>query len=482
MARPDPAAELARLQEALLKKQASRSLYAFVEQAWAILQPSQSFQRNWHIPLICEYLEAVSVGQLKRLVINLPPRYMKSLLVSVMWPAWEWLRDPTSRWVFVSYSDQLSSKHSLDRRTLITSGWYRQNWGDRVQLSADQNAKHEFQNHRRGVMVATSIGGSITGKGGNRIVVDDPHNPLQAESDAQRETAIRYFTQTLSTRLDDKRHGAMVVVMQRLHEQDLTATCVDLGFELLSLPAESECRTEIVFPRSGRRHVRETGDLLWPEREGPDELAHQKRVLGSAAFAGQYQQRPAPVDGNIFKKDWWQFYDELPAEVQEFAQSWDMAFKDGPDNDYVVGLVAARHGSQIYLVDRVKGQWSFSETCRQFEALAMRYPQAVRKLVEDAANGPAIVSFLGDRIEGVIAVTPQGGKIARARAAQPRVEAGNIYLPNPRPHGVLIEERAWVDDFLHACTVFPRGRHDDDVDAFTQLVTGWEEEIEWVFY
>ena len=130
----------------------------------------------------------------------------------------------------------------------------------------------------------------------------------------------------------------------------------------------------------------------------------------------------------------------------------------------------------------MKGQCNFSETCRQFEALSQRYPHAVRKLVEDAANGPAIVSSLGDRIEGVIAVTPQGGKIARARAAQPRVEAGNIYLPNPRPYGVLIEERAWVDDFLHACTVFPRGRHDDDVDAFTQLVTSWEEEIEWVFF
>jgi predicted phage terminase large subunit-like protein len=381
--------------------------------------------------------------------------------------------------VFVSYSDQLSSKHSLDRRTLITSAWYRQNWGDIVQLSVDQNVKHEFQNQRRGVMVATSIGGSITGKGGNRIVVDDPHNPLQAESDAQRETAIRYFTQTLSTRLDDKRRGAIVVVMQRLHEQDLTATCVDLGFELLSLPAEAETRTEIVFPRSGRRLMRETRELLWPEREGLDELAIQKRILGSAAYAGQYQQRPAPADGNIFKEDWWKFYDELPPEV-EYAQSWDMSFKDGPDNDYVVGLVGARSGSRIYLVDRVKGQWDFTETCKQFEALAKRYPQAVRKLVEDAANGPAIISSLGARIEGVIAVTPQGGKLARARAAQPRVEAGDIYLPNPRPNGVLMESRAWVDDFIHACTVFPRGRHDDDVDAFTQLVTGWKEEEEWV--
>ena len=221
------------------------------------------------------------------------------------------------------------------------------------------------------------------------------------------------------------------------------------------------------------RLTRDTGDVLWPAREDRPELAQQKQLLGSAAFAGQYQQRPAPAGGLIFQRAWFQFYDDLPPGL-EIAQSWDMAFKDGKDNDYVVGLVAGRCGAAIYAIDRVKGQWAFSETCRQVEALVRRYPDASTILIEDTANGPAIIDALTHRIAGIIAVTPEGGKLARAQAAQPRVEAGNVYLPNPRPHGTLIPERAWVEDFLHQLTVFPHGAHDDDVDAFTQLLVRWQ--------
>jgi predicted phage terminase large subunit-like protein len=326
-------------------------------------------------------------------------------------------------------------------------------------------------------MIATSTLGSVTGKGGDRIIVDDLHNPLQAESDAQRETALNYFRQTLATRLDNKKTGAMVVVMQRLHERDLSALCLDLEFQQVCLPAEAETRTEIRFP-SGRIHVREPGDLLWPAREGRDELETQKRMLGSVAYAGQYQQRPAPAGGAIFQRDWFRYYDELP-QFEEVAQSWDMAFKDKRDNDFVVGLVAGRRGADIYLIDRVKGQWAFSESCRQVEALRQRYPASGVILIEDTANGPAIVDALRHRVSGIIAVQPEGGKVARAQAAQPWVEAGNVYLPNPRPFGRLIPEREWVDDFLYQLTVFPNGAHDDDVDAFTQLLVRWQRPAEY---
>ena len=285
-------------------------------------------------------------------------------------------------------------------------------------------------------MIATSIAGSTTGKGCSRIVVDDPHNPTQAESDAQREAALAYFSRTLSTRLDNKNDDAIVVVMQRLHERDLAALCLDLGFTLVCLPAEAEIPTRFVFPRSPRVYNRLPGDVLWPEREGPAVLAKQKVLLGSAAYAGQYQQRPAPAGGAIFQRDWFPNYVELP-EGLEIAQSWDMAFKDNRDNDYVVGLVAGRRGADIYVIDRVKGQWAFSESCRQVEALTRRYPDTGKILIEDAANGPAIIDALTHRIPGIIAVSPEGGKLARAHAAQPRVEAGNVYLPHPRPHGTL---------------------------------------------
>jgi predicted phage terminase large subunit-like protein len=461
------------LQDALLKLGAQRSLRAYVEQAWPILEPHTPFTPNWHIDLLVEYLEAVTAGEIRTLLINVPPRTMKSLLVSVLWPTWEWLRRPGGRWIFSSYAETLALKHSVDRRTVVQSAWYQGRWGHHVQLASDQNVKGEFQNTQRGVMIATSVGGSVTGQGGDRIIVDDLHNPQQAESDAQRQTALAYFQQTLATRLDNKKAGAIVVVMQRLHERDLAAVCQDLGFTHVCLPAEAEVRTEIVFPRSGRIVVREPGDLLWPAREGRAELETQHRMLGSAVYAGQYQQRPAPAGGLIFQRAWLQYYDELPPGL-EIAQSWDMAYKDQKDNDYVVGLVAGRRGADIYLMDRVKGQWAFSESCRQVETLVRKYPETGTILIEDAANGPAIIDVLRHRLSGIVAVTPEGGKLARAQAAQPRVEAGNVYLPNPRPHGTLLAERAWVDDFVYQLTVFPHGAHDDDVDAFTQLLVRWQ--------
>jgi predicted phage terminase large subunit-like protein len=458
-----------KLQDALLKRRAEQSLRSYVEQAWPILEPEVPFLSNWHIDYLVEHLEAVTAGQMTRLLINLPPRYMKSLLVSVFWPTWEWIQAPHRRWLFASYAESLSSKHSMDRRTILQSPWYQYRWGHRVTLASDQNVKQEFLNTRRGHMIATSIGGSATGKGGDRIVVDDPHNPMQAESDLQREAARTYFSRTLLTRLDNKNEGAIVVVMQRLHEQDLSALCLALGFTHVCLPAEAEGPARFVFPRSQRVYNRADGDVLWPEREGPAVLAKQKVALGSAAYAGQYQQRPAPVGGLLFRRDWFKLYDELP-RATTWLQSWDMTFKDTPSSDYVVGLQAARVGADIYVIDRVTGQWDFTETCRQVLQLKRRYPQTQTILIEEAANGPAIINVLGRHVPGIIPVTPEGGKFARAQAAQPIVEAGNVWLPNPEPHGRRLPERAWVDAFLHQLCVFPTGTHDDDVDAFSQLV------------
>ena len=277
-----------------------------------------------------------------------------------------------------------------------------------VQLSSDQNVKGEFRNTRQGVMCATSVGGSATGKGGDRIIVDDLHNPQQADSDAQREAALRFFRETLSTRLDTPKTGAIVVVMQRLHEADLSARCLELGYLHLCLPVEADAATDIVFPVSDRVVTREPGHLLWPAREGRTELAIQRRQLGSTAFDTQYQQRPAPAGGRLFKRAWFKFYDERP-RVSTWLASWDMSFKGGPSNDYVVGLQAAREGADVYLVDRVKGQWDFTETRRQVVRLHGRYPQTQTTLIEEAANGPAIINVLTRQIAGIIQSCPMAG-------------------------------------------------------------------------
>lgn len=464
-----------RVRDELLTRLAERSLSAYVHEAWPILEPDTPFLPNWHIDLIAEYLEAVTAGEITRLVINMPPRYGKSMLVSVFWPTWEWIRAPHTRWLFASYSESLATKHSLDRRVLLQSPYYRRRWGRRFRLTSDQNEKTEYRNDRRGLMCATSVGGSATGKGGNRIVIDDPHNPVQAESDAQRRHAIDFFLTTLSTRLDDKKRGAIVLVMQRLHTRDLTAVCLEHGYTHVSLPAEAETRTVIDFPRSKRTVTREAGDLLWPEREGPAEIAGQKTMLGAYGFAGQYQQRPTPRGGGMFKRDWWQFYDELPAGLEELAQSWDLAFKGGGDVDFVVGLVAARRGPDIYLVDRFKERATFQQTLVAIRRMHAQYPNARSIFVEDAANGPAVIDTLKREIPGIIEVRPEGGKYTRASACEPRVEAGNVFLPRPTaPNGARLPSRAWVEDFIEQLAVFPKGEHDDDVDAFTQLLVRWQ--------
>jgi hypothetical protein len=231
------------LVDALLKIEAETSLRRYMEQAWPILEPDVPCRPNWHIDYVAEHLEAVTAGTITRLLINLPPRTMKSSLVSVGWPTWEWIHKPESRWIFASLAEGLASKHSSDRRTLLQSPWYQTRWGHRVQLATDQNVKTEFANTRRGAMVATSIGGSITGRGGGRIVVDDPHNPMQVDSAVSLHAVREYFTRTLSTRLDDNKTGAVVVVMHRLHEQDLSALCRDLD------TPTSVCRPK---PRRGR--------------------------------------------------------------------------------------------------------------------------------------------------------------------------------------------------------------------------------------
>jgi predicted phage terminase large subunit-like protein len=467
----DDRRRLAARQDELLTRQATTSLRRFVEWAWPVVEPA-AFQPNWHIDVITEYLEAVTAGDIRQLVINIPPRYGKSLLVSVFWPCWEWIARPGGRWLFASYAETLARQHARNRLRLLRSGWYRQRWGRQVQLTRDHQTALEHHNTAGGAMIATSVGGSITGKGGNRIVIDDPHNPTEAESDMQRAHAVDYFRQTLSTRLDDKTHDAIVLVMQRLHTQDLAGLCLELGFHHLCLPAVAPTRTTIVFPRSKRTLVREAGAPLWSARESLAQLDAQRRVLGSYGFAGQYQQEPVPRGGGMFARTSWRYYEVLPPGARgNVIQSWDLAFKDGDGSDYVVGLAAAQLGAEVYLLDRYKQRASFSETCRAIEAMAARYPQTSVVLVEDAANGPAVVDTLRQRIRGVLLVKPEGGKMARASAVQPQIEAGQVWVPQPRwSDGVLRPEHPWVEDFIDTCALFPKGAHDDDVDALTQLL------------
>ena len=447
---------------------ATRHFAAFVKQTWTIIEPATSYLDNWHIDYMCEYLEAVSAGEITRLIINIPPRYMKSNTVSVLWPCWEWTTHPALRYLFCSYAANLATKHSLDRRRILESEWYRSHWPHLV-LTSDQNEKAEYENLARGVMFATSVGGTVTGKGGNRIIIDDPLDPRRAHSEAHRTAANEFFDRSLTTRLNDKNRDAIVLVMQRLHDEDLTGHLLQRSADawtLCKVPALEDRKTVVSFPRSPREIVRQAGEPLWPEREGVAQLAQMKVDLGSADYAAQYLQEPAPPEGAMIKTEWWRRYRSLPEAYDEQLQSWDMAFKDAPGSDFVVGQVWERRGAQIYLLDQVRGQWDIQRTIDQLRALSAKWPAALLKLIEDKANGPAIVQLLNREVAGIVAINPQDTKIARCAAIAPAIEAGNVWLPDP----IYVCGAEWVNDFILEFSRFPAGSHDDQVDAASQAL------------
>src|SRR5687767_1970034 len=267
------------LRDEIDRELASRQLREFVRQAWHVVEPATPFVPGWHIDAIIEHLEAVTCGQIRNLLINVPPRHMKSLLVSVFWPAWEWIQWPERRWLYSSYAAQLSIRDSVKNRRLIESPWYQARWGDRFTLTGDQNTKGRFDNDRSGYRLSTSVGGAATGEGGDRIVCDDPHNVQEAESDSIRKSTTGWFDVVMSTRVNDPKTAAKVVVMQRCHQQDLSGHLLEQGgWEHLCLPAEyeeSRPATSIGFtdPR------KEQGELLWPDRFGVEELKSLKRSL-----------------------------------------------------------------------------------------------------------------------------------------------------------------------------------------------------------
>jgi predicted phage terminase large subunit-like protein len=477
-----------KLQAALLKRKAEQSLRSYVEQAWPILEPTTPFLGNWHINLIVEHLEAVTAGQKTRLLINVPPRYMKSLLVSVLWPTWEWITYPSRRWIFTSYSDTLSLKHSLDRRTLLQSDWYQARWGTLVHLADAHNVKGEFSNTARGTMIATSIGGSITGKGGDRIVIDDPHHPIQAESDVQREASLEYFRRTLSTRLDDKKRGAMVVVMQRLHEGDLSAFCLDGGdYTHICLPVEAETRTEIVFPRSGQIRTREPGDLLWPARDGRAELERQKRLLGAAGYAGQYQQQPVPAGGGLFKEAWFagRFVDAAPVAARR-TRGWDTAGTEG-GGDWTCGVKIAEADGIFFVEDVRRQQLGPNGVDALIRVTAEMDGQACaqREEKEGGSAGGAVIAARAKTLVGFdyAGVEITGSKVTRGKPFRAQCEAGNV----------RIVRGTWNADYINELCGFPTARHDDQVDSsscafnavllepapFDWRATGMTSEVTW---
>lgn len=464
-----PGISLSEVEDLLCEK----SLRHFLAAAWPTIEP-KPFKANWHIDAVCEHLEAVSRGQLRHLVINIPPRHTKSLTVSVSWPAWEWgpFSHPETRWLFMSYASGLSIRDSVKCRTLIQSQWYQSRWGSKFHLMGDQNAKERYNNNKHGYRIASSVGGIGTGEGGDRLVIDDPHNVADVHSETSRESVVEWWDTAMSTRSDDPKAGARVVIMQRSHHADLVGHIKDTTgnlYEYLILPAEYEpkrhCVTSLGF--SDPRSI--PGDILWPGRFDKKELKDLKSSLGSAAYEAQCQQNPTPIEGGMFKRHWWKFYECSPYSIAEecdfIYQSWDMTFKETAEGSYVVGQVwgLKKGNSGRYLLDQVRERMGFSATKRAVRNLSAKWPKATAKYIEDKANGPAIQDELKNELTGIIPFPPTGSKEERADACTPEVEAGNVYLPHPK-------NAPWVDDYIEEHAQFNKGPHNDQVDATSQAL------------
>src|SRR6185312_3682217 len=271
----------------------------FVREAWPTVVPASPYVHGRHIDAICEHLEAVLDGQIRHLLINVPPRFAKSTIVTVMFPCWAWAKKPEIRWLFASYAESLSIRDSLACRRLIQSAWYQERWGDRFGIVVDQNEKRRFENSKMGVRLSTSVDGTNTGEGGDIQVADDPNNLREISSEASRLSAITWWDQVMSTRLNDPRTSARVVIQQRGHEEDLSGHILETSgvqFDHLCLPMEYDGRNKTTS--IGWQDWRtKDGELLWPERFGPEEVARLKSDLKSGA-AGQLQQLPAPESGD----------------------------------------------------------------------------------------------------------------------------------------------------------------------------------------
>lgn len=434
--------------EAALK--ARDSLIAFAQRTMPAYQPAA------HHELIAKKLEAVERGEIDRLIITMPPQHGKTELASIRFPAWFLGRNPDKRVIGCSYAAALANSISRRARDIVAGDA----WPFPNKLNPDAAAVAAWEVDRRdGGYSAAGVGGPITGKTADLLLIDDPFKNLEeADSANRRELVWLWYTATAYTRLRGR--GAVVVIQTRWHHDDLAGRLLAAQgaggdrWEVLHLPALAESNDPL-----GRRE----GETLWPAMHGQAVMEQRKTTVGTRVWTALFQGHPSSEEMALFKRDWWKYYSTPPARFDRVILSWDMAFKDTKSSDFVVGQVWGAKGADRFLLAQRRARLSFTATLDAVRKQAAEWPVAGLKLVEDKANGPAVIDTLKVEIPGLVAVNPEGGKYARASAVSPQAEAGNVWLPDPRIH-------PWVHDFVQECADFPTGVHDDQVDAMSQAL------------
>ncbi len=433
----------------------------FLHKSFNILNPRKEFINNWHLDVICHYLSEVSKGNVHRLIINMPPRALKSFTVNVSWPAWLLGNDPSLRIISASYALFLSIKHSMDTRNIINSDLFRNTFVD-FTLNEKDNRKEKFVTTQHGFRFATSTGGSITGEGGDILILDDPHNALHVSSRNRRQLAIDWFRQSFVSRLDDKKNGKIIVVMQRLHHDDLT------GFLLREQPdlwKHVEIPTiapkNITYHHANGKYVFKRGKYLHPEREGKREIDRVRKELGDAAFSAQYLQKPLVNESGAIKKSWFQYYKKVDhTNFRCITVSWDTAIKVHDDSSYSVATVwGDNYNDEFYLLDLLRGKWEYPDLRKKFEEFNRKWnPNYI--LVEDKASGQALVQDFRYQYEmNIVPIRPYNNKILRLSRASVFFEKKTVYFPL---------DAIWRADYEQELLLFPSAKNDDQVDSTSQ--------------
>jgi len=437
--------------------------YTFMVRCFTELHIGRTFSPAWHAEVLAAKLQGVHAGHMKRLIVNVPPRHLKSLAASVALPAWLLGHDPTLAIVNVTYAQDLSDKFARDCRMIMTSGWYQSLFETR--LASPREPLAELATTRGGFRLATSVGGVLTGRGADVILIDDPLKPIDAMSQSRRAAANDWFDSTLYSRLNDKEKGAIAIVMQRLHEDDLAGhVLAQGGWDVVSFPAvaEEDEAHAIETPRGPWAFRRSAGEALDPAREPLPALERIRETIGEMNFAAQYQQRPAPAGGGMVKAAWLQrFRLADPPAFDRIVQSWDTANKPSELADYSVCTTWGVKGPRFYLLNVLRKKLSYPELRRAvIEQDRLFNPQSI--VIEDRASGTQLIQdLIGDGISHVARYSPDGDKIMRLHAQTAVIENGFVFVP---------EEAPWLADYLAELLSFPAGRHDDQVDSTAQAL------------
>ena len=453
---PDPYFDL----DDLRPKLARKHLLNFV------LHTYPEYEPHWFHRLICRKLDALYAGTIKNLMVFMPAQHGKTELTSRRFPAYCLGRNPDLKIAICCYSGDLASNINRHVQRIIDEPAYRELFPE-TKLSSSKSASKDVQGFVRnasefevvgytGSVKSVGVMGALSGNHVDIAIIDDPiKDAMEGRSSVDRARKWDWYNEVLNLRLHN--NSRKLLIMTRWNEDDLAGRILahETGWEVVSLPYIKEAAPT-------EDDHRQIGEALWPDRHSV-EKAMQIKKNSERAFASLCQQRPAPIEGGLFKRAWFRYFKKtgLPVRFDTIIQSWDCTFNDAATSDYVVGQVWGKKGAEAYLIDMVRGQWSFTDTMKQIRLLTEKYPLSSRKLIEDKANGSAIIDTLKKEISGIIPISPTESKESRASAVSFVVEAGNIFLP---------EEASWLPDFIEELCVFPNGRHDDMVDALSQAL------------